>query len=223
MQSSDRGQTFSANKKIADATCQCCRLAVQNDQNERVSVLWRHIFGKNTRDHALVNIEKGELQGNLNRLSEDNWQIDGCPHHGPSLDIDDQGRYHAVWFTAGDNRKGLFYSSSTNQGQSFTTPMGLGDPYQSSHPYVLTSDNNVFVVWKEFNGEATEIKYMESPDRGDNWSTPMSISASTSESGHPLLLKDEKWIYLSWRTGLEGYRLFKISGIPERATHENVL
>jgi len=211
MQSHDGGKTFTPNKKIADSACQCCRIGVQT-VNDRAVLLWRHIFGDNIRDHALVNIDNKGQSGAVRRLSEDKWHLKGCPHHGPAIDIDRDGRYHVVWFTGGETRKGLFYSASSDQGQTFSTPIGFGDQYQSSHPYVLTADKRVFVTWKEFNGTATEIKYKYSPDNGNNWSSPTSIVSSSSESGHPLLLHDDKWVYLSWRTSTEGYRLFKIAG-----------
>jgi len=210
-QSSNRGESFGENKKVGDYTCQCCRTFLKNDGNQGVVFVWRNIFGANTRDHAIATIVNGEVEGGVKRVSVDNWQVDGCPHHGPALDIDDNGRYHVTWFSGGGDRLGLFYSYTDDKGSNFSQPMAFGDENLSSHPFISSSKNNTVLVWKEFDGERTAIKMIVSSDHGVSWTDPVSIASSGSESGHPMLIRDDKWVYLAWRSTSEGYRLFKIA------------
>jgi len=212
-QSYDRGESFGENKKVMDYTCQCCRTMLENKPTQGSALVWRNIFGDNIRDHGIASIENGEVVGDVARISDDNWYVEACPHHGPSLSINSQGQYHTTWFSGGGNRKGVFYANSTDNGVTFSTPMQVGNKDLASHAYVLSGDNNTVIAWKEFNGELSQIKAMISPDNGKSWSVPMTVSTSGSESGHPLLINDGAWISLAWRSGDEGFRLFKITNL----------
>ena len=57
-QSSNNGASFSANQRFQQHTCECCRIAL-TWTNEGPVALWRNIFGANTRDFAIANIDQG--------------------------------------------------------------------------------------------------------------------------------------------------------------------
>ena len=151
------------------------------------------------------------------RASEDEWAIESCPHHGLSLDIASNDRYHLTWFTGAPELAGIYYAYSSNQGEQFSSPMKLGkDNRQAQHPYVLSTGLEVDIVWKEFDGETTTIQQMHSNDNGETWSTPRTLSQTLESSDHPFLIVSGKQVYLSWQTG-EGYRLIPV----EVDTHKN--
>jgi hypothetical protein len=171
-------------------------------------IAWRHIFGKNVRDHAMLRLD-GKSQ--LVRLSHDNWEIDACPHHGPALSIAPDGAYHAVWFSNAPEMRGLFYARSSDQGKSFSSPFSFGNlKAQPAHPYVLSLGKLVFIAWKEFDGEATRINLIQSSDGGGLWTEPEKIAATADTSDHPLLIAAGEKAYLSWNTVKEGYRLIAL-------------
>jgi hypothetical protein len=210
--SDDEGKSFHANIKAADHSCECCRVAMAMDTDGTPVIAWRHIFGKNVRDHAMLRLD-GKSQ--LIRLSHDNWEVDACPHHGPSVSIAGDGVYHFVWFDNAPERHGLFYAHSSDQGKSFSTPLNFGNfKAQAAHPYVLSMGKRVFIAWKEFDGEATSINLMHSGDGGNNWSAPRKVASTSDTSEHPLLISDGKNAYLSWNTAKEGYRLI---ALPDQA------
>lgn len=206
--SNDEGRSFQPNVKAADHTCECCRVAMAMDADGTPVIAWRHIFGKNVRDHAMQRLDgKSELV----RLSHENWEIDACPHHGPSLSIAADGIYHAAWFSSAPERRGLFYAHSSDQGKSFSTPFSFGNlKAQPAHPYVLSLDKRVFIAWKEFDGEATSIHLIQSTDGGRLWSEPIKIATTADTSDHPMLVANGEKTYLSWNTMKEGYRLIAL-------------
>ena len=210
-QSTDRGKSFGKNVKIADFTCQCCRTMLRPNGKKGVMLAWRHIFDENIRDHGVVTIQDGAVEGGVKRISLDNWYVEGCPHHGPTLVTDQRDRIHTAWFSGGGVRTGLFYAHSDNQGESFSSPMAFGGPAAASHPYLEVAGRLLVLVWKEFDGETTKIKMMSSPDQGYHWTDPVTVASTQSGSGHPILISDDGWLYLSWRTVSEGYRLYKIA------------
>ncbi len=207
--SDDGGKTFQRNVKAADHVCECCRTAMSVDADDVPVVAWRQIYGANSRDHALV-----KLDGKMApvRLSNENWNIAACPHHGPSLSIARDGTYHAVWFSGAPERHGLFYAYSADQGKTISGLLNFGNPEgQPSHPYVLSLNDRVYVVWKEFDGVTTDIFGMISRDGGKSWSTPKKVSLTSDVSDSPLLVGFNNHAYLSWNSKNEGYRLIELN------------
>ena len=114
--------TFSETRIAFDNTCECCRLAVAFAAAGRPVVAFRNVFDNTVRDHAVVTFADPQTPGPIRRVSVDNWKTDVCPHQGPTLAVGSDGSYHVAWFTNGSARKGLFYASSTDQGQTFSPP-----------------------------------------------------------------------------------------------------
>lgn len=206
--SDDNGASFHPNIKAADHGCECCRAAMAIDTDGTPVIAWRHVFGKNVRDHAMLRLDG---KSGLVRLSNDNWEIDACPHHGPAISIARDGVYHFVWFNNAPERHGLFYAYSPDQGKSFSSPVSFGDfKAQAAHPYVLSLGKRVFIVWKEFDGETTSINLMQSGDGGKLWSVYRQIAFTADTSDHPMLIGNGEQVYLSWNTDKEGYRLIAL-------------
>lgn len=207
--SDDGGMSFRRNVKIADHVCECCRTAMAIDTDDYPVVTWRHIYDGNIRDHALV-----KLDGKMApvRLSNENWSIAACPHHGPSLAIAADGIYHAAWFSNAQQQRGLFYAHSTDQGKTFSGSLHFGNiEAQPSRPYVFSLGDRVYLAWKEFDGENTAILGMHSGDGGKSWSAPKKWAATSDMSDWPMLIGKNGRAYLSWNTRNEGYRLVEIS------------
>ncbi|HEX5802942.1 MAG TPA: exo-alpha-sialidase, partial [Azospira sp.] len=107
--SADGGRSFQAERKIADHSCECCRIAAAVDADGSPLFLWRHVFTPNERDHAIVRVAADGSPETPLRATFDRWRIDGCPHHGPSLAVDAQGARHAVWFNQIDGEGQVSY------------------------------------------------------------------------------------------------------------------
>lgn len=203
------GLRVSFNRKLIDHSCECCRLALAFDNDGTPVVAWRHIYDRNSRDHAVIRLDgkSGPV-----RVAHDGWEIDACPHHGPSLAIDAAGTYHIVWFTGAAGRAGLYYARSTDRGASWSKARAFGDSRaQSARPFVLATGKAVHVAWKEFDGKGTVVYAMRSDDGGITWSAPRAQARSASASDHPLLVADGASVYLSWNSAAEGYRLIPLS------------
>ncbi len=206
--SDDNGASFRANVKLADHSCECCRVALALEPDGTPVVFWRHIFGKNTRDFALARLEG---QAATVRATHDEWEVSGCPHHGGALSIAADGTYHMVWFNNGPERHGLFYGSTADKGQTFSVPRSFGnEDAQAGHPDVLSQGRKVFVVWKEFDGKESSIQEMHSADGGESWSGARRLAASAGASDHPFLIDRQDKVFLSWQTEKDGLQLVEV-------------
>ena len=213
--SNDGGATYSESGMAQDNTCECCRLGLAFAGPGRPVVVFRNIFEGGVRDHAIVTFSGSATPGEVHRVSRDDWQINACPHHGPSLSISPSGTYHVAWYTGGKVRKGLFYARSRDGGQSFSDPMPVGRPDRNpTRPHVMAGAREAAMVWKEFDGETTTVNLMTSRDDGATWSRPRIIASTTDTSDHPLLVSDGRRSYLSWMTRADGYRIQPIEVEP---------
>jgi len=213
--SNDGGTTFSEARLAADNTCECCRLGLAFAGAGRPVIVFRNIFEGGVRDHAVVTFANPSTPGEISRVSEDGWQINACPHHGPSLSISPNGTYHVGWYTNGKARKGLFYARSVDGGKTFSKPVAVGQGSRNpTRPYVMADPRETAIVWKEFDGEKTSVNLMISRDDGASWSAAKAISSTTDTSDHPLLVSDGRHTYLSWMTKADGYRFQPIEDEP---------
>lgn len=211
--SDNGGESFLPNRKVLDHSCECCRVAMDFNPKNLPVVMWRHIYGDNIRDHALVTFRDKNTPGEPRRVSFDMWQVDACPHHGPALAIDSEGIYHMTWFNNAPQSHGLFYANSTDEGKTLSQPMSFGDYDKgAAHPDVLVLADDVYLVWQEFDGDAMTIRLKHSSDRGRSWSEPKELANSKGNSDYPFLLSDGEQPYLSWHSQNEGYRLIRLGG-----------
>jgi hypothetical protein len=204
--SDDGGKHFHPNKSVAEHACECCRIDTAIAPDNTPVIAWRHIFDGRIRDHALVKFKDWNTPGELQRLSRENWEIDGCPHHGPGLSIAGTGAYHAVWFTNSTTQKGLFYAHSTDGGHSFSEPVNFGNA-GASHPHVLALGAQVAVTWQEFDGKNNNVQVMKSADAGKTWSKPEIMAQTAAMIDEPFLVSDGQALYLSRHAPQQGYQL----------------
>jgi hypothetical protein len=203
-QSGDNGASFSANRRLAEHSCECCRTALAWSDQGPVA-FWRNLYGTNTRDFAVASLDSGVVR----RATDDNWQVDGCPHHGGGIAADGRGALHLVWFTHGKTRKGLFYKRIA--GETASSPMPFGNAAaQAGHPSVAASGNRVLIAWREFNGLAYTAHAMRSDDGGASWHAPIRLAESTGAADYPVPLTDGKRALVVWNAVAEGLRVLSV-------------
>ncbi|MFA5983650.1 MAG: exo-alpha-sialidase [Methylococcaceae bacterium] len=199
--------TVSAGQKIAESQCECCAIAMATEPTGEIVLFTRQVYFGQIRDHGFV---RQGLTGAWQswRATNDGWNIEACPEQGPALSIDHTGRYHAAWFTQGARRQGLFYAYSDEQGRKLSEPKAFGDAQQlAGHPALAVMDNQIGMVWSEFDGNQTHIRFVLSKDQGLTWSAVKTLAHSSSEAGAASLKVSDAHMYVSWYTKAEGYRL----------------
>lgn len=208
--SDNHGRSFYPNQRISAHSCECCRLATAITPDNTPAIVWRHVFDGGIRDHALVKFKDWQAPGEIQRMGYDNWKIDACPHHGPSLSVANNGVYHGVWFTNSPTRQGLFYANSKDNGEHFSDPVNFGQT-GTGHPDVLALGNMVYVVWQAFDGQENRIQLMRSTDQGETWSEPKTIAVSAKAGDQPFLAADGSKAYLAWKLPAQNFRLVALN------------
>lgn len=199
--SDDGGRSFRPEAKVADHSCQCCRLALAEDVDGTPLLLWRHVFAPNARDHALARLAP-DAAAVPQRVTFDDWRIDACPHHGPSLAVAADGSRHAVWFNerAGEGR--VFYGRLGEGRVEGQRPLGGA---RAAHADIALAGTRVAIVWKEFDGENTRLHAELSDDGGRSFRS-LALAATAGASDQPRLLRRSEALFAFWRTADEGMR-----------------
>lgn len=208
--SDDHGESFQQEVKLADHTCECCRIGSVTDAQDNLHLIWRHIYDDNIRDHALMSIDDQQQIMQFARASVDNWQTDACPHHGPDITTDNENRLYYSWFSQGTTNSGVMVGGYDQNNNEMMRVSVVDASAQASHPQILMHNGLLINVWKRFDGERTHIKARISRDDGKHWSTEKSLVSTQGASDHPLLIHTTEQAYLAWQTHDEGFRLIKV-------------
>ncbi len=195
--STDGGRSFSDDTRLADYSCECCRIALVAEPQQGVSALWRHVFAGSVRDHAFARVGSAQPVA-LQRASDDRWVLKACPHHGPGLARDPGGGYHAVWFGERDGRQRVRYARLDKQGRPQRKVIELPDA-KADHADVAVAGARVTIVWRSFDGERTHLRAWLSHDGGRRFRL-RELAASPLENDHPRLVAQGDRIAVVWRT-----------------------
>jgi hypothetical protein len=206
--STDHGATFRGDYKIADQSCECCRIAMSATPDGKMLALWRHVFPPNARDHALAWLGADGTATGFQRATFDDWRIDACPHHGPGASVAPDGTLHMVWFNVREGKPTV--SVGRWKDGKLLAQRPLDDP-RAQHADIVALDNNEIVVaWKSFDGQQTRLSAMLSHDGGKTWQTRQ-VARTGRDSDQPHLLQHAGRAYVLWRTEAEGFQLFPLA------------
>ena len=195
--SSDGGKTFGADTKLADYSCECCRIAVATEPRQGVATLWRHVFPGSVRDHAFARVGT-DAPSPIQRASADGWVVKACPHHGPGLAPDPAGGYHAVWFGERDGRQRARYARLASDGSPQGQVIELPDE-RADHADVAVAGKRVAIVWRSFDGERMRLRAWLSDDGGRHFAL-RELAATELENDYPRLAQLGERIAVIWRT-----------------------
>lgn len=97
--------------------CECCRTAVAPGPEDVIYVAYRNLLEGSIRDISLVSsLNDGEDFGEPISFSGDYWEIEGCPHNGPSLSTFGN-QIATAWFAEGDYHEGVNFAYLNEKGE----------------------------------------------------------------------------------------------------------
>jgi hypothetical protein len=143
-----------AGKGITGGVCYCCKTAIASGAGNSLYLAWRHVYPNNMRDIAFtVSRDGGKTFAPPVRVSEDKWQLEGCPDDGPSMAVDPAGAVHVVWPSVvtenGGPVKALFHAV-TRDGKVFTPRTRIPTQGMANHPQLaIDAKGSLMVTWDE--------------------------------------------------------------------------
>lgn len=193
----DWGQHWGQATTLDDSTCSCCWNTLALSPENELNILYRDM---KPRDMSLMqSYDDGKSWRYVSTVGEFGWQFDGCPHDGGSLAYggsDSPRQLHSLVWTGLEEKSGLYYLSSKNNGNCWSEPKKLGNT--AIHGDIATFDGDVFALWDEMDADGSGIFYAKSEDDGKNWSTATRLAASKNAATHPKLITTKHGVLALW-------------------------
>ncbi len=206
----DGGATFGPDIRVADHSCECCRIALAVGADGRAHALWRHVFDPDVRDHAFATLDASATSAAPSavpvRATFDDWHINGCPHHGPALVAAASGGFHAVWFGLRQQGKdpvmGVRYGRLKADGSPVADSVRPLPDARAEHADVLAAGSRVAVVWRSTDGVRTTAKAWLSNDGGQTFRLQV-LGEVSGPNDYPRLARHADRMVVVWRNAQE--------------------
>jgi hypothetical protein len=184
---------FENERLVSEPCCPCCRTDLFVDSKNNIHVLYRGIINDSIRDmeHA-ISSDNGKTFSTPERISDDNWAINGCPHTGPAMTENKDG-IQFTWFTGGNNA-GVYYCYSGNEGKTYSEREKVSG-IASRHSQITSVNNHIAIVWNEnFANGKTASSRIGMEIRNEKGNDPMKkfITSETGDASFPVIKAIDK-------------------------------
>jgi hypothetical protein len=199
--STDGGRTWEADRPIySDPTCPCCRTAVAVAGDGTIYVAWRAILPGDVRDVVVTrSSDGGKTWASPVRARSDDWVYPGCPHAGPSLEVDAKGAVHVAWWTGKEGEAGVYYAKSADDGKSFAAqPIATGARARPAHVQLAVAGESVYLAWDDGLGEMPRVLLRRSSDGGQTFSAEELLSEPGVAASFPVLVLQGDSVAVAW-------------------------
>jgi hypothetical protein len=120
----------------------------------------------------------------------------------------DENNIHVIWDEVRLSGRYLYYTRSTDNGESWDEPQKLTDQTQSVYSSIIAFNNNIHLVWYKASEleEEQEIYYKRSLDNGVTWSTDRSFTTDDDFSSFwPIITHNKTTLYVVWIDERDGH------------------
>jgi hypothetical protein len=205
---------------VTGGVCYCCKTALAVDAAGRLFAAWRHVFAGNMRDIAFtVSADGGRTFAAPVRVSEDAWQLEGCPDDGPTLSVDARGVAHVVWPTRilenGEPTIGLFHAA-TSDGGRFSSRQRLETAGVPHHPQLAAgAAGAIAVVWDEsLAGRRQVVLASGKIGAGGRPQLKRAVLSADTSGSYPAVAHSGPTVVVAWTSHLPGQSVVRVARIP---------
>ncbi len=108
---------------------------------------------------------------------------------------------YAVWSAGEEEDRYIFFSRSTDGGNTFSSPLSISGKSRSPvfNPEVASSGNNIYVVWQGQSDNGNQDIFMrKSADYGSSFSGVENLSNDPGGSGNPQVTINGNTTHVAW-------------------------
>lgn len=101
------GKGFGEEKIIDNQACECCRIEAVVDGKGTLHIFYRDMYDDGSRDMSYISSsDNGQTFSQPRNVYPDKWQVNACPHSGPSATVSPQGVL-MTWYTGKEKASGI--------------------------------------------------------------------------------------------------------------------
>lgn len=224
--SADGGMSWTPATRVAeDESCPCCRTAIATASDGKVYLAWRSVLPGNVRDVVVaMSSDNGSTWSKPARVHDDNWVFEGCPHAGPSMQVDSAGAVHIAWWTGKEGAPGVYYARTASAGLDFgeAVPLGTAEFSRPAHVQLaLGEGGRVVVVWDDGREEPSRVLVRVSGNGGRSFGPSVLASDTAMAAGYPVFGMRGDSLTLAWSqqtsapSGPTGHEGHGASAVPD--------
>jgi hypothetical protein len=184
--------------------CDCCQTDVAMTVDGPVAV-YRNRTENEIRDIYITRRVDGRwTQGQP--VSNDGWEIPGCPVNGPEIYADGKDVVVA-WFTAADDIPKVKFARSTDSGKKFSAPLQISETGTTGHVGLSVDHNgDAWVIWQTSAGDGEVELTVRRVTANDQMSTIHKITAKGEAAAIsvPQIATQGEQLILAWTEGEYG-------------------
>jgi hypothetical protein len=165
------------------------------------------VYEGNVRDIAFtMSTDAGATFTPPVRVSDDGWQIAGCPDDGPAMAGGSDGIVHVVWPTLVTGPSGpaigLFHAS-TSDGRRFTARQQVPTEGQAHHPQLEVDGRGALaLVWDELvSGSRRIVLARGTPDATGGWQFRREVVTTGESAIYPVVVQSSRHLLIAWTEG----------------------
>ena len=189
--------TLGPETQIDNRACECCKTSMTATADGLVAV-YRDRSDKEIRDISIVRYTNGRWS-QPQALTNDGWEIDGCPINGPAVSAN--GRNVAVaWFTAPDDKSQVYVLMSADSGKTFGKKIRIDDGNPIGRVDVVSRSSGAAVVsWVERTSQGAQVRVREVAANGSA-AAPMNVSGTfgLGSGVFPRMVRSGDDIVVAW-------------------------
>ena len=189
--------TLGPETQIDNRACECCKTSMTATADGLVAV-YRDRSDKEIRDISIVRYANGRWS-QPQALTNDGWEIDGCPINGPAVSAN--GRNVAVaWFTAPDDKSQVYVLMSADSGKTFGKKIRIDDGNPIGRVDVVSRSSGAAVVsWVERTSQGAQVRVREVAANGTA-AAPLNVSgtAGLGSGVFPRMVRSGDDIVVAW-------------------------
>jgi hypothetical protein len=187
-----------AETTIDGRVCECCQTSATVTPDGMLAV-YRDRSAREIRDIYISRFTNGKWSPGV-PVSNDGWEIDGCPVNGPA--ISSNGRNVAVaWFTAPNDKAQVNLALSTDAGKTFGKPVRVDGGNTSGRVDVISLASGAAVVsWVQRGTDGSQV-FMRRVAANGVAAPPMAVSGPGLQPGSvPRIEQAGNDIVVAWTT-----------------------
>jgi len=189
--------TLGPETQIDNRACECCKTSMTATADGLVAV-YRDRSDTEIRDISIVRYANGRWS-QPQALTNDGWEIDGCPINGPAVSAN--GRNVAVaWFTAPDDKSQVYVLMSADSGKTFGKKIRIDDGNPIGRVDVVSRSSGAAVVsWVERTSQGAQVRVREVAANGTA-AAPLNVSgtAGLGSGVFPRMVRSGDDIVVAW-------------------------
>jgi hypothetical protein len=203
---------------ITAGVCYCCKTALAVSPDGTLNVAWRHVYPGNLRDIAFASSKDGRVFSAPVRVSQDKWELNGCPDDGPAMTVDSENEVHVIWPTlaTGDKQQptiGLFYASS-KAGAPFSQRIPMPTEGVPHHPQVAVVGGSLVAAWDEIRNGVRQVVVARSSLTERTSGFARLIAPGSTGGVYPSLISTDKGSVVAWTSGAGPNATVKVLQVP---------